>query len=172
MIKYLITEPDYNYDNFCDADFVCFRDKKTKDFENKAKLFIKKAQKEGIKNIFLSEYYLLAKKLGATGVQLTSKQHNRIPQAKKYGLKVSISCHTKHDIENAIQKNVDIIIYSPIFKTPNKGMVKGIFDLKKVVLLYDVKIIALGGIITDLEVKQIEETGAYGFASIRYFLKD
>jgi len=43
---------------------------------------------------------------------------------------------------------VDFITYSPIFKTPHKGQAKGIEDLKKMVLRYNVKIIALGGIIT------------------------
>lgn len=169
MIKYLITEPNHQYESFQGADFVCFRDKETKEFEAKAKKFIEQAQKEGIENIFLSEHYLIAKKLGATGVHLTSRQYIFVPEAKRRGLKVIISCHTKAEIEEAIRKKVDFITYSPIFETPNKGKPKGIEDLKKMVLRYNVKIIALGGIITPKQVKEVEETGAYGFASIRYF---
>ncbi len=40
------------------------------------------------------------------------------------------------------------------------------------VLRYNVKIIALGGIVSKKEIDQVEETGAYGFASIRYFVGD
>ncbi|HIP60309.1 MAG TPA: thiamine phosphate synthase, partial [Campylobacterales bacterium] len=138
-------------------------------FEAKAKKFIEQAQKEGIENIFLSEHYLIAKKLGAIGVHLTSRQYIFVPEAKRRGLKVIISCHTEAEIEEAIRKKVDFITYSPIFETPNKGKPKGIEDLKKMVLRYNVKIIALGGIITPKQVKEVEETGAYGFASIRYF---
>ncbi len=170
MIKYLITDPQYHYDSFKGADFVCFRDKECDDFEEKAIEFVAKAKNEGIENIFLSEHYLIAKKVGATGVHLTSRQFVFIPEAKRRGLKVIISCHTEAEVEEAIRKKVDFITYSPIFKTPNKGEPKGIEDLKKMVLWYNIPIIALGGIITQEQVKEIEDAGAYGFASIRYFV--
>jgi len=64
---------------------------------------------------------------------------------------------------------VDFITYSPIYETPDKGAPKGIEELKKMVLRYNVKIIALGGIITPEQVKEVEDAGAFGFASIRYF---
>ena len=34
----------------------------------------------------------------------------------------------------------------------------------------DLNIIALGGIINDSQIKEISQTSAYGFASIRYFI--
>lgn len=170
MISYLISDPTFSYTSFQGADFVCYRNKDTSAFESKGKAFIAQAKTEGIKNIFLSEHYLIAAKLGATGVHLTSRQFVFIPEAKRRGLQVIISCHSEAEIEEAIRKKVDYITYSPIFATPNKGTPKGIEDLKKMVLRYNVKIIALGGIITPEQVKEVEEAGAYGFASIRYFL--
>ncbi len=169
MITYLITDPNHTYPSFQNADFVCYRDKETDDFEAKATAFIAQAKAEGIQNIFLSENYLLAKKLGADGVHLNSRQYIFVPEAKRRGLKVIISCHSGAEIEEAIRKKVDFITYSPIFPTPNKGEPKGIEDLRKMVLRYNIPIIALGGIITKAQIEAVEKAGAVGFSSIRYF---
>ena len=65
----------------------------------------------------------------------------------------------------------DTLTFSPIFQTPNKGEPKGILKLQEAIDTYkDVNIIALGGIINDEQIKQIEKTKAYAFASIRYFI--
>ncbi len=172
MIKYLITDPTHIYTSFQNADFICYRNKETKEFEKNAISFIKQAKSEGIENIFLSEHYLLAKKLGADGVHLTSRQFVFVPEAKRRGLKVIISCHSEAEIEEAIRKRVDFITYSPIFDTPNKGEAKGIENLKKMVLRYNIPIIALGGIVSKTHIKEIQNSGAVGFASVRYFTKD
>ncbi len=169
MITYLITDPNHTYPSFQNADFVCYRDKEANDFEAKATAFIAQAKAEGIQNIFLSENYLLAKKLGADGVHLNSRQYIFVPEAKRRGLKVIISCHTEAEIEEAIRKKVDFITYSPIFPTPNKGEPKGIENLKLMVLRYNISIIALGGIVTNEHIEAVREAGAVGFASIRYF---
>ena len=66
---------------------------------------------------------------------------------------------------------MDFVTYSPIFETPNKGEAKGIENLKTMVDRYNIPIIALGGIITEEQIKAVKETGAYGFASIRYFIR-
>ena len=172
MIRYLISEPFYNYKSFKDANFVCYRNKNAVNFEEEAKAFIKKAKNEGIENIFLNTDYLLASKLKVTGVHLTSKQQNFISSAKKLGLKVIISCHNEEEIKKVIEEKVDFITYSPIFETPNKGKPKGIKNLEQIVCKYDVKIIALGGIITKEQIEKIKHTKAAGFASIRYFLDE
>ncbi len=169
MITYLITDPAHHYKSFQNADFVCYRDKNATDIEDKATAFITQAKAEGIKNIFLSEHYLLAKKLGFDGVHLNSRQYVFVPEAKRRGLKVIISCHTEAEIEEAIRKKVDFITYSPIFETPNKGEAKGIENLKQMVLRYNISIIALGGIVTKEQIEAVREAGAVGFASIRYF---
>ena len=184
MIKYLITDPDY-YDNneqiFKEklirvfenhkVDIACFRDKKSSNFEELAKIFIEICKNYKIKNILLNSNYHLAKKLNATGVHLTSTQFNDIKNAKELGLYTIISCHNNYEIEEAIKANIDAITFSPIFETPNKGEPKGIEKLKEILNQYkNINVIALGGIVTKEHIEEISKTKAYGFASIRYFI--
>ena len=152
------------------VDFIAFRNKETSTIKEDAKAFLENLPKDCKAETFLSEHYLLAKELGFDGVHLTSSQYIFVPEAKRRGLKVIISCHTEAEIEEAIRKKVDYVTYSPIFSTPNKGEAKGIEDLKMTVLRYNIPIIALGGIITQEQIEAVEEAGAVGFASIRYFI--
>lgn len=184
MIKYLITDPKYytndekefkkiliNVLNKQEIDITCFRDKKSSNFQDLAKIFIEICKEKNIKKILLNGDYLLAYELNASGVHLTSTQFDDILKAKELGLYVIISCHTFEDIQKAIDYRADTVTYSPIFETPNKGVPKGIEALKEVVDKYpDINIIALGGIINDEQIKQISKTKAYGIASIRYFV--
>lgn len=184
MIKYLITDPTYYSDNeqiFKEklikvlknhkVDIACFRDKKSNNFEELAKIFIEVCKNYEIKNILLNSNYHLAKKLNATGVHLTSTQFNDIKNAKELGLYTIISCHNNNEIEEAIKSNIDAITFSPIFETPNKGEPKGVEKLKKILNQYkNINIIALGGIVTKEHIEEISKTKTYGFASIRYFI--
>jgi len=184
MLKYLITDPTYytndekkfeeiltNILNKQQIDIACFRDKESGNFEEIAKIFIKICKEKDIKNILINGDYLLAHKLNATGVHLTSIQFDEIKKAKELGLYVIISCHTFEDIQKAINNQADAVTYSPIFETPNKGTPKGIEALKKAVDKYsNINIIALGGIINEKQIEQISKTKAHGIASIRYFV--
>lgn len=182
--KYLITDPKY-YSNKEDlfkknltrvlknnlVDIACFRDKESANFDTLAKIFIDICNEFKIKEILLNGDYHLAKKLGATGVHLTSSQFSEIKEAKKLNLYTIISCHTFSDIEKALDSYCNAVTFSPIFDTPNKGEPKGITTLKEAINLYeDIDIIALGGIVREEQVAQISKTKAYGFASIRYFI--
>ena len=184
MIKYLITDPKYYTNdekkfeeiliNVLDKHQIkitCFRDKESSNFKELAKIFIKICKEKDIKKILLNGDYLLAHKLNATGVHLTSTQFDDILKAKELGLYVIISCHTFEDIQKAIDYKADEVTYSPIFETPNKGTPKGIEVLKEAIDKYNnINIIALGGIINEKQIEQISKTKAYGFASIRYFV--
>ena len=184
MMKYLITDPKYYTNdekkfeeiliNVLDKqqiDIACFRDKESENFENLAKIFIKICKEKDIKKILLNGDYLIAHKLNASGVHLTSTQFYDISKAKELGLYVIISCHTFEDIEKAIINQADAVTYSPIFETPNKGFPKGIKALKEVINNYpNINIIALGGIINETQIERISKTKAYGIASIRYFV--
>jgi thiamine-phosphate pyrophosphorylase len=173
MIQYAIT-PHHDKETLHEImqkapHFIAFRNKTTNTLKEDAKAFLENIPENSNAEIFLSEHYLLAKELGFDGVHLTSKQYFFVPEAKRRGLKVIISCHSEAEIEEAIRKKVDYVTYSPIFATPNKGEPKGIEDLKQIVLRYNISIIALGGIVTQEQIDAVEKAGVAGFASIRYF---
>ena len=152
--------------------YVLYRDKSNPDYDIQAEYMVQVcSQFENVKS-FIHQKPHLAKKLGATGVHLTSKQFSKIVEAKDLGLEVIISTHTHEEVLEAQALGVDAVTYSPIFASPNKGKAKGLEDLEKLLNVASVKIFALGGIVTDGDVKKIEKTSAYGFASIRYFYAD
>ena len=182
--SYLITDPKY-YSNDIKIfreyltkvleknkiDMICFRDKESKNFEELAIVFVEVCKSFNIKKILINSDFKLAKKLEVNGVHLNSTQFDEIKKAKSLDLFVIISCHNIEDIQKAQRVNADAITYSPIFETPNKGKPLGIDKFKEIAALYkDIRIIALGGIIENIQVKQIAKTKAYAFASIRYFI--
>ena len=62
-------------------------------------------------------------------------------------------------------------MFFQIFDTPNKGQSKGVDKLNEVIEKFpNLKIFALGGIIQNEQINEIEKTKAFGFASIRYFI--
>ncbi len=149
---------------------ACFRDKTTPDIEALATAFVATCKRHRIAHIYINSHIELAHRLGATGVHLTSSQLPLIADAKALDLHVIASTHNSKEIALAQQLGADCITYSPVFTTPGKGNPKGLEDLKDKVDKIRVNIIALGGIVTAEHVKSIAKTGAYGFASIRYFI--
>ena len=170
MKKYLITaNPSYLQLRKHMPDFALYRDKKSANYAIEAQNFVQMCKPLKELKVFLHQDYELAAKLGAKGVHLTAKQFDDITKAKKLGLEVIISTHTHDEVYIAEAMGADYVTYSPIFATPDKGEPKGIEALEEIVSMTDIKIFALGGIVSDEEVKKIEQTDAYGFASIRYF---
>lgn len=183
MISYLITDPKYytsdievftsvlvNAVEKHKVDFACFRDKNSTNFSTLAKAFVAICNNYNIKSIINTDY-VLANSIGAYGVHLPSKNIDDIQKAKQLGLFVVYSTHSSDEIQKAISLQVDMITYSPIFDTPQKGTPKGINDLNNVCEIYNAKIIALGGIITKKHIEKIKSSKAKGFASIRYFVE-
>ncbi len=182
--SYLITDPKYYgntpeklYKNLSlhvkdkNIDYICFRDKTTQDIEPLIKSFTEFAKANNIVHVMINSYIDLAYKYGAFGVHLTSSQFSEIKRAKNLGLHVIISTHTKDEITRAETLGADAVTFSPIFDTPNKGEAKGIDVLADMCAASDMKIIALGGIVSDVHVEKLKNSGCFGFASIRYFLK-
>ena len=174
MIRYAITDPKYYSLRYLQnlhnrADFVLFRDKKSKEYSKLAKEFIDSTKEFSYKKIIHGNY-MLAKELNSNGVHLTSTQFNDIKKAKELELFTIISTHSLKEIKRAKELGADAITFSPIFDTPNKGKAKGIKALEEAIRCCQIKIIALGGIITNEHIKKIESTKVWGFASIRYFL--
>jgi len=178
MIAYAITDPStLNFQTLSTdikrfsikADMLLYRDKSTDNYASNAKLFIEEAKKYSFKKILLHGDYLLAKELKADAVHLKSTQFSDIKKAKALGLFVVISTHTVEEAKKAEFLGADMITFSPIFTTPNKGEPKGIEELKSLVFKLSIPVIALGGIITKEQIDICENAGAFGFASIRYF---
>jgi len=176
MLTYAITDPstlnfntlEKDLKNFClKASMIVYRDKKTLTYEQNAKQFLKYAH--GFDRVLLHGDYALAKRLGADGVHLKSTQNADIQKAKDLGLFVVISTHTLKEAKEAEKLGANMLTYSPIFYTPNKGKAVGTDALKAVVDSVDVPVVALGGIVSKTQIDACESVGAKGFASIRYF---
>ena len=182
MQKYLITSREFYTDTPAvfrsilheqiqehTPSFALYRDKSNPDYAIQAAHFVEVcSQFESVKS-FIHRDADLAKKLNAVGVHLTSTQFDKIEYAKSLGLEVIVSTHSKDEVLNAQKKGADYVTYSPIFTSPNKGEPKGIEDLKELLQGCSINIFALGGIVSDEQIKEIEKTDAFGFASIRYF---
>jgi thiamine-phosphate pyrophosphorylase len=150
-------------------DFALFRNKEDENYALHAAEFIEMCKPFQTLSSFVHQDYKLAAKLGAKGVHLTSQQFDDIPHAKELGLEVIISTHSHDEVHIAEAMGADYVTYSPIFETPQKGEPKGVDDLHEIIGMTDINIFALGGILTQEQVDAVEEAGAYGFASIRYF---
>jgi thiamine-phosphate pyrophosphorylase len=146
-------------------DFVCLRDKNAKNYEALAREVMKIDEEF---RLLIHSDVDLAIKLDVFGVHLSSSQFHEIARAKKAGLFVIASTHSYEEALAAME--ADAITYSPIFFSPNKGIPKGLEDLKEITGKINTKIFALGGILSSEQIRQVETCGVYGFASIRYFL--
>lgn len=151
------------------ASIISYRDKNSSIYSENAKLFIEKAKKFNFNKILLHSNYKLAYKLKADGVHLNSKSFNDIPFAKKLNLFTIVSTHSLEDAKYVKSLNGDMITFSPIFSSPNKGEGVGLEKLLELTQKVDIPVIALGGITTKEKIKLVKENGAIGFSSIRYF---
>jgi len=182
--SYLITDPKYftnNKEIFSkklfevlqahQVDFICFRDKESKNIEELAKVFLEIGRKFNIEKILINSHINLAIKLSFDGIHLNSQQFDLIQKAKNNKLFSIVSCHNFEELSLANQLKVDCVTYSPIFKSPNKGEEKGVENLENMIKLFPkLNIIALGGIVLQEQINQVKNSGSYGFASIRYFV--
>ncbi len=184
MKKYLITSPEH-YTQEAKSfeailrktlsehtpEYAVYRDKQNPEYKELAKVFVRVCREfRGICCLLHSDV-ALACRLGADGVHLTSTQFEKVAHAKQSGLFVIVSTHTKEEIGHAIDAGADAITFSPIFPSPDKGEPKGVEALCGVVANTPIKVFALGGIVEPWHVEAIEQSGAYGFASIRYFYR-
>jgi thiamine-phosphate pyrophosphorylase len=165
----MITSAEYSLNEIKNAlikhkpDFVCYRNKETFD-KNEIIEFAKFASnysKTFINYDTLKNDFSLLKHFD--GIHLPSSKIHLIQTFKNKT--VIASTHNVQEIKNA--KNADYITFSPVFESKNrKGL--GIEKLNEICDLHP-RVIALGGIISKREVKEIENSKALGFASIRYF---
>lgn len=182
MQKYLITSEEHYtrnsvtfsetlYKNFIKhmPEYALFRDKENPAYDLLAIDFMKVCnQFKSIKS-FIHQDVSLAKKLNATGVHLSSKQFHEISNARDLGLEVIVSTHTHKEVLEAQNLGANIVTYSPIFLSPNKGEPKGVRDLMELSSICSISIFALGGVVDELHIEKLRHMGVFGFASIRYF---
>ena len=182
MKKYLITDPSFyssNPKNFLkklleviekhNPDFICIRDKITKNY-----LAIAQEVKKNInyQKVLLHTNYQLAYELGFYGVHLPSNRFDDIKKAKNLGLHVVVSTHNLEEVLHVEKLGADCITFSPIFYTPDKDKPKGLEKLKEINGKINIDCFALGGIVEEEQIQACKEIGVYGFASIRYFIKN
>ena len=178
MIAYAITDPTtLNFNTLSTdlqrfsqkADMIVYRDKATTNYQNNASLFLAESKKYNFSKVLLHSDYKLAHKLKADGVHLTSLQLSDIQKAKDLGLFVVVSTHSLDEALEAQKLGADLVTFSPVFTTPNKGEPKGVEELNRVVSKLSIGVIALGGIVSSEQIEACRKSGAFGFASIRYF---
>lgn len=183
MKKYLITSPEVytqEAENFEAAlrkafmqhkpDYALYRDKTNPRYKELARVFVKVCREFSCLACMLHGDEVLAHELQADGVHLTSTQFENVAHAKELGLFTVLSTHTKEEIAHAITLGADAVTFSPIFPSPEKGEPKGVEALCEVAKNTPIKVFALGGIVEPWHVETIAKSGAYGFASIRYFV--
>lgn len=179
MISYAITDPstlnlldiESDMQRFSDkkASMIVYRDKEHEICTYDAQKFVDVARKYDFEKILFHGDIALAKKFEADGVHLSSKQFNEIGSAKEAGLFVVISTHSIKEAKKAESMGADMVTYSPVFETPDKGEPVGLHMLSELVSSVNIPVIALGGILTNEQVEACQMSGASGFASIRYF---
>ena len=152
--------------------FTLLRDKNSSNLEALSKSFLQISREYKVEKVYLHTDISLAYNLGFDGVHLDSKSFSKIKEAKRLNLDVIISTHTKDEVIKAYEMGANMVTFSPIFDTPNKGKPKGLELLNEISDTIAIKIIALGGIITQEHIEMIKNSKAYGFASIRYFTKE
>jgi 8-oxo-dGTP diphosphatase len=109
----------------------------------------------------------LAYMLGADGVHLNSEQLHTVSE-KPINLIVSASCHNKKDINEAIRKQLDFIVLSPINKTPSHPEIDGMGWnwLGELLKKHNMPVYALGGM-KRTDINKAFDNGAIGVASQR-----
>ena len=180
MKPYLITDPSFythDLETFITKltasfkkhkpDFALYRDKEFKDYETFAPHFVKLCKEHQVKAI-LHNKAPLAHRLGAYGVHYSGDKLCSIGTTSSKLFQI-LSTHSLEEIISAEQLGIDAVTFSPIFETPNKGEPKGIDILKEVMEKSPLPIIALGGIIDEKQIAEVEKANAWAFASIRYF---
>ncbi len=182
MISYCITDPLYygksleKFSSYIEGiflhhkiDLISFRDKRDIDLEPFIKIFVDICNKYNTPSL-INSHIDLALKYNFFGVHLTSSQFDEISYAHDKKLFVIVSTHSLEEALLAQKHGANAVTFSPIFQSPNKGKPKGVESLGNVIRNIDIDCIALGGIMSKKQIDACYKVGAYGFASIRYFI--
>lgn len=147
--------------------FALYRDKDYTHYARLAEIFVTTCNHMGTAPLLHNDARL-ALDLDAYGVHYSSNRLCSIGHHDK-GLFKVLSTHSLAEIQAAKALGLDAVTFSPIFASPNKGAPVGLAVLKQCLDTIDIPIIALGGIVTPAQIREVEQAGAWAFASIRYF---
>ena len=120
--------------------------------------------------VLVNDRFDIAIAAGADGVHLPS---NSIPVkvVRKHAPKdllVGMSTHSIDDVSAAVGGGADFAVLGPIYESPKKGKSIGIKEFQKTVNSYqEFPILGLGGI-DQSNYQEVLDTGAVGFAAIRF----
>lgn len=171
-----------------EADFILLRHKTTPNYSELARKFAA-LRGEFFKpesKLLLHNDFLLSLDLGLDGVHFSGENLQNIPfaneAAAKFWLKnaskkqdaakkfhIVYSAHTPQQIRSAVSLGADFCTFSPVFFTPNKGAAMGVEAFARVAKEF--ALIALGGVDDAEKISLVRQSGAVGFAAIRYFLQ-
>ncbi|MCX7914464.1 MAG: thiamine phosphate synthase [Thermodesulfovibrionales bacterium] len=121
----------------------------------------------------INDYTDIAIAIDADGVHLGQEDLPLKEARKIIGDKIiGISTHSISEAINAYEGGANYIGFGPIFYTTTKdaGTPKGLEELKKVVNLVKIPVLAIGGISVE-NLKSVVETGCYGVAVSSGLLK-
>lgn len=179
MILYAITDPSIlSFDTLASdlrriknrgATMILYRDKEARDYDERARRFVREAREIGFGKILLHNAPELAAQLGVWGVHCASGSFEMIRRARQLGLKTVASTHSPEEIRSAEEKGADLVTLSPLFGSPGKGEPLGEVRFTRIAQGARVPILALGGITDDEKIRRALSCGASGIASIRYF---
>ncbi|WP_295421487.1 thiamine phosphate synthase, partial [Sulfurovum sp.] len=139
MIAYAVTDPSTLDFNHLDSDLqrfsqkasmIVYRDKANADYDVKAIDFVEVAKRLDFEKVLVHGDRILAETVKADGVHLASTQLDTIPDAKARNLFVVVSTHSLKEVQEAEALGADMVTFSPIFSTPNKGKAVGLEALK------------------------------------------
>lgn len=111
----------------------------------------------------------IAAAAGADGVHLTSGSLPTEIIRKTFGTEfiIGFSTHNIDEAETAVAGGADLIVFGPVFDTPDKGAAVGLAELSNVCDKLDpFPVIALGGVDRE-NYRSAIDAGAKGFAAIR-----
>ena len=178
MIAYAISDPStLRYGCFssdisrlaASSDMLLYRDRDNPAYTVWAEFFVSEARRYSGLKIFLHNDPLLASKLGADGVHLSSGNFALIKEAKSLALTTIASTHSLEEALKAEKEGADMVTLSPVFSSPGKGDPLGPGKFASMAQRLEIPVIALGDVITREHISLCEQAGAHGFASIRYF---
>lgn len=120
--------------------------------------------------LFINERFDIAVAAGADGVHLTSTSipADRVRENVPAGFLIGVSCHDLSEVCRAKDGGADFALFGPVFRTPGKGEPIGLGELTDVCSsAAPFPVIAIGGIDVS-NAGSVVESGAAGYAAIRY----